>query len=73
MCRAPSNEKHHDLGIGNARRVSVISTKDRTRAIVNLTELVGYETEIQGNTLYLTVGGGTSPGMPASQKLMSVG
>ena len=50
-------EKHHDLGIGNARRVSIISTKDRTRAIVNLTNLVGYTTEIQGNTLYLTVGG----------------
>ena len=41
------DEKHHDLGIGNARRVSVISTKDRTRAIVNLTQLVGYETEVQ--------------------------
>ena len=38
-------EKHHDLGIGNARRVSIISTKDRTRTIVNLTELVNYETE----------------------------
>ncbi|MEZ5552818.1 MAG: type IV pilus secretin PilQ [Pseudomonadales bacterium] len=65
------DEKHHDLGIGNARRVSVISTKDRTRAIVNLTELVGYETEIQGNTLYVTVGGGVSSGMPASQQLSS--
>ena len=29
-------EKHHNLGIGNARRVSIITTKDRTRAIVNL-------------------------------------
>jgi len=56
-------EKHHDLGIGNARRISVISTKDRTRAIVNLVELVNYETEIQGNTLFLTVGadGGAVP------------
>ncbi|MGK0224037.1 MAG: type IV pilus assembly protein PilQ, partial [Limisphaerales bacterium] len=59
-------EKHHTLGIGNARKVSVIGTKDRTRAIVNLTQLVGYETEIQGNTLYLTVGGGTGKvGEPA--------
>ena len=37
------DEKHHNLGIGNARRVSIISTKDRTRAIVNLTQLGGYE------------------------------
>jgi len=50
-------EKHHDLGIGNARRLSVLSTADRTRAIVNLNRLAGYETEVRGNTLYLLVGG----------------
>jgi len=64
-------EKHHDLGIGNARRVSVISTKDRTRAIVNLTQLVGYETEIRGDTLYLLVGAGASNGLPAPQEFAS--
>lgn len=56
-------EKHHDLGAGNARKVSVLSTKDRTRAIVNLTRLVGYDTEVRGNTLYLLVGGDGS-GVP---------
>jgi len=50
------DDKHHDLGIGNARRVSIISTKDRTRAIVNLTRLVSYETSVDGNTLYVLVG-----------------
>jgi type IV pilus assembly protein PilQ len=64
-------EKHHNLGIGNARRVSVISAKDRTRAIVNLTELVSYETEIQGNTLFLLVGGGPSTGVPTQQTFAS--
>lgn len=49
-------EKHHDLGIGNARRVSIVSTNDRTRAIVNLTHLVAYETSVEGDTLYLLVG-----------------
>ena len=53
-------DKHHNLGIGNARKVSIISTKDRTRAIVNLTALVPYETEVEGNTLYVTVGAGSS-------------
>ena len=52
------DEKHHNLGIGNARRVSVVSTKDRTRAIVNLTQLVSYETSVEGNTLFLLVGTG---------------
>jgi len=51
-------EKHHDLGIGNARRVSIVSTQDRTRAIVNLTRMVGYETSVEGDTLYLMVGAG---------------
>ncbi len=64
-------EKHHNLGIGNARRVSIISTKDRTRAIVNLTELVDYETEIDGNTLYLMVGGGSAQGVPSAQAFAS--
>lgn len=56
-------EKHHELGAGNARKVSVLSTKDRTRAIVNLTRLVGYDTEVRGNTLYVLVGGEVS-GVP---------
>jgi len=64
-------EKHHNLGIGNARRVSIISTKDRTRAIINLTELVNYETDIEGNTLYLMVGGGSAQGVPTAQSFAS--
>jgi type IV pilus assembly protein PilQ len=49
-------ERRHDLGIGNARRLSVISSPRRTRAIVKLTRMVGYETNIVGDTLYLLVG-----------------
>ncbi len=49
-------QKHHTLGAGNARRVSVIGAGDRTRAIVNLTSLVGYETRVDGNNLVLVVG-----------------
>ncbi|MCR9260053.1 MAG: type IV pilus secretin PilQ [Pseudomonadaceae bacterium] len=65
------DEKHHNLGIGNARRVSVVSTKDRTRAIVNLTQLVSYETSVQGNILYLTVGTASS-GQPSNTQTMDV-
>ena len=49
-------EKHHSLGSGNARKVSVIGVGDRTRAIVNLTSLVGYTTRVEGNSLLVTVG-----------------
>jgi len=61
-------DKHHDLGIGNARRVSIVSTDDRTRAIVNLTRLVSYETSVQDNTLYVQVGAGGGSGEPAVQE-----
>ncbi len=66
-------EKHHNLGIGNARRVSIISTKDRTRAIVNLTRLVSYETEVRGNTLYLLVGADGASGVPAQARFAGSG
>jgi len=63
-------EKHHNLGIGNARRVSIITTKDRTRAIVNLTELVNYETQIEGNTLFVTIGA-DGGGLPTTEQFAS--
>ena len=53
-------QKHHSLGNGNARKVSIIGAGDRTRAIVNLTSLVGYETQVVGNSLLITVGAGAS-------------
>jgi len=57
-------DKHHTLGNGNARKVSVIETKDRTRIIVNLAQLVAYETSVQGNTLTVLVGADGSTGVP---------
>ena len=57
------SQKHHNLGIGNARRVSIVSTNDRTRAIVNLTQLVSYETTVEGNTLVMLVGADGSEGV----------
>jgi len=48
-----------------------VSTKDRTRAVVNLTELVTYETRIQGNSMFLVVGAGAGQsvaGTPAPQQ-----
>ena len=48
--------KYHSLGAGNAREVTVIEAKDRTRVIVNLTQLVPYETKVEGDTLFMYVG-----------------
>lgn len=49
--------KNHDLGVGNARSVTVVEAKDRTRLIVNLTTLAPYSTRVEGNNLYVVVGG----------------
>lgn len=51
------SSKYHNLGTGNARNITVVEAKDRTRLIVNLVQLQGYSTEVEGNTLLLVLGG----------------
>lgn len=48
--------KYHNLGVGNARSITLMETKDRTRVIINLTELVPYTSKTVGNDLVITVG-----------------
>lgn len=55
-------EKYHNLGLGNAKRLTAIGTKDRTRIIVDLIELVPYSTSVQGNKLSILIGGGSAAG-----------
>jgi type IV pilus assembly protein PilQ len=45
------------LGSGNAQSMTVVETKDRTRLIFNLAQLVPYGTARNGNLLVLTIGG----------------
>ncbi|HTN32639.1 MAG TPA: type IV pilus secretin PilQ [Marinobacter sp.] len=45
------------LGSGNAQSMTVVETKDRTRLIFNLAQLVPYNTVRSGNSLVLTIGG----------------
>ena len=49
---------YHNQGVGNARSVTVLEAGDRTRVVVNLTEMVNYSTEVQGNTLFIMLGAG---------------
>ncbi|WP_220816114.1 type IV pilus secretin PilQ [Pseudomonas paralcaligenes] len=57
-------QKSRELGVGNARSVTVVEAKDRTRLIVNLTTLAPYSTRSEGNNLFLVVG--DSSARPAS-------
>ncbi|WP_439860690.1 type IV pilus secretin PilQ [Pseudomonas sp. MBLB4136] len=52
--------KNRELGVGNARSVTVVEAKDRTRLIINLTSLSPYSTRVEGNDLYVLVGEGGS-------------
>jgi type IV pilus assembly protein PilQ len=50
------SEKYHELGLGNAKRMTVIGTNDRTRIILDLVDLVPYETMVNGNQMKILVG-----------------
>ncbi|WP_199185529.1 type IV pilus secretin PilQ [Marinobacter flavimaris] len=58
------------LGSGNAQSMTVVETKDRTRLIFNLVELVPYDTVRSGNSLVMTIGG-QSEGVVASASTSS--
>ncbi|WP_277373637.1 type IV pilus secretin PilQ [Pseudomonas sp. AA-38] len=57
--------KNRELGAGNARSVTIVEAKDRTRLIVNLGTLAPYSTRVEGNDLYVLVGESTAA--PASR------
>jgi len=54
--------KYYNLGTGNARNITVVEAKDRTRLIVNLVQLQGYKTSVEGNVLVLELGGQSKSG-----------
>ncbi|MCS3839799.1 type IV pilus assembly protein PilQ [Pseudomonas sp. JAI111] len=60
--------KNRDLGGGNARSATVVEAKDRTRLIINLTQLTPYNARVEGNKLIVVVGQGATraPRPPAS-------
>ena len=58
--------KNRELGVGNARSLTVVEAKDRTRLIVNLSTLVPYTTRSDGSNLYVVVGGSGASSTVAS-------
>ncbi|MBA1187156.1 type IV pilus secretin PilQ [Stutzerimonas nitrititolerans] len=50
------DSKNRELGVGNARSVTVVEAQGRTRLIVNLTTLVPYSTRVDGNNLFVVLG-----------------
>lgn len=52
--------KNRELGVGNARSLTVVEAKDRTRLIINLATLAPYSTRVEGNNLFVLVGGNSA-------------
>ncbi|MEJ6655414.1 MAG: type IV pilus secretin PilQ [Pseudomonas sp.] len=59
-------ERSRELGLGNARSLTVVEAKDRTRLIINLADLVPYTTRVDGNNLFIMVGADKAPGYTAA-------
>ena len=48
--------KYHQIGTGNARSATIVNAKDKSRIIVNLTQLVPYIVEKENNRLVVLMG-----------------
>ncbi|HAT28080.1 MAG TPA: type IV pilus secretin PilQ [Gammaproteobacteria bacterium] len=56
------SQQRFNLDSNNARSVMVLDDGSRTRLVINLDQLVGYETQLDGNVLTLRVGNDAGPG-----------
>jgi len=67
-------ERNRDLGAGNARSITLVEAGNRTRMIVNLTNLAPYSTRVEGNNLFVLVGDSSAASTlpPASTSTTSV-
>lgn len=64
--------KNRELGLGNARSVTVVEAQGRTRLIVNLTSLVPYATRVEGNQLFVVLGESDTAAAPAAAPATAV-
>lgn len=48
--------KRHEIGSGNAKNATLLTTKDRSRLVINLARSVDYRTSVEGNMVVLHIG-----------------
>ena len=48
-------KRSEPIGVGIAQSVTAITAKNRTRVILNLTEIVPYQVNTEGNQVYITL------------------
>ncbi len=60
--------KTKDVGVGAIGSVTAIEAQDRTRVVINLSELVSYNSQIQGNAYVVTLDAGASTAQAGTSK-----
>jgi type IV pilus assembly protein PilQ len=58
-------QRSTNIGIGVTRSIAVAEARGRTRVVLNLSSLVGYETQVRGNEVLVTVAGSTTDALTA--------
>lgn len=62
-------KKNVNIGVGAARSINAVEAKGRTRVVLNLVQMVPYETRVDGNNVYINIEG--APGAPSSTAMTS--
>jgi type IV pilus assembly protein PilQ len=53
-------QRNRTIGIGVARSLNTVEARGRTRIVLNLAEMVPYETRVSGNKIFVTLGNASS-------------
>ena len=51
------SDKSGNIGVGGINSYSSAEARDRTRVVLNLSQMTNYETKVEGNVITLTLGG----------------
>jgi type IV pilus assembly protein PilQ len=60
-------ERRRDVGVGAVRSVAAAEAQGRTRVVVNLAEMVGYEARAEGDSVIIVLGTGGGAAVASAQ------
>ena len=59
-------KRNQSIGIGAAESITAVEVKGRTRVVVNLADMVSYQTKTKGNEIIITLGNSNVAAAPAA-------
>ena len=63
--------KNKNIGIGLAKSITAVEAGDRTRVILNLVQLIPFESEVSGNNVIVTLAGSRTAASTAASSLVT--